>query len=240
MGPGSDEVEDIRQQIDESRENLGSAVGALAYKADVKNRGKEAIEDKKEAIMEKVDDLKSRLPAGGDGEGSMGETIKSKLPDGDAIKSKLPDGDAIKSKLPDADAIKSKLPGGVADAAGRIGDATPSKDDIKRKTQDVAGSASEHPVAVVAGAAAAGLVAGLALPKTDLEREKLAPAAHNVRAEVQGSVQEAVEQAKSAAQDVASNVAEAVKEKGQQQGGKVGDIAQKAADKTREQVQSDS
>jgi ElaB/YqjD/DUF883 family membrane-anchored ribosome-binding protein len=230
MGPGSDEVEDIRQQIEESRENLGSAVGALAYKADVKNRGKEAIEDKKEAIMEKVDDLKSRLPAGGDGEGSMGETIKSKLPD----------GDAIKSKLPDADAIKSKLPGGVADAAGRIGDATPSKDDIKRKTQDVAGSASEHPVAVVAGAAAAGLVAGLALPKTDLEREKLAPAAHNVRAEVQGSVQEAVEQAKSAAQDVASNVAEAVKEKGQQQGGKVGDIAQKAADKTREQVQSDS
>ena len=230
MGPGSDEVEDIRQQIEESRENLGSAVGALAYKADVKNRGKEAIEDKKEAIMEKVDDLKSRLPAGGDGEGSMGETIKSKLPD----------GDAIKSKLPDADAIKSKLPGGVADAAVRIGDATPSKDDIKRKTQDVAGSASEHPVAVVAGAAAAGLVAGLALPKTDLEREKLAPAAHNVRAEVQGSVQEAVEQAKSAAQDVASNVAEAVKEKGQQQGGKVGDIAQKAADKTREQVQSDS
>ena len=220
MGPGSDEVEDIRQQIDESRENLGSAVGALAYKADVKNRGKEAIEDKKEAIMEKVDDLKSRLPAGGDGEGSMGETIKS--------------------KLPDADAIKSKLPGGVADAAGRIGDATPSKDDVKRKAQDVAGSASEHPVAVVAGAAAAGLVAGLALPKTDLEREKLAPAAHNVRAEVQGSVQEAVEQAKSAAQDVASNVAEAVKEKGQQQGGKVGDIAQKAADKTREQVQSDS
>ena len=230
MGPGSDEVDEIRQQIDESRENLGSAVGALAYKADVKNRGKEAIEDKKEAVMEKVDDLKSKLPGAGDGEGSIGETIKSKLPD----------GDAIKSKLPDADAIKSKLPGGVADAAGRIGDATPSKDDIKRKAQDVAGSASEHPVAVVAGAAAAGLVAGLALPKTDLEREKLAPAAHNVRAEVQGSVQEAVEQAKSAAQDVASNVAEAVKEKGQQQGGKVGDIAQKAADKTREQVQSDS
>jgi len=32
MGPGSDEVDEIRQQIDESRENLGAAVGALAYK----------------------------------------------------------------------------------------------------------------------------------------------------------------------------------------------------------------
>jgi gas vesicle protein len=230
MGPGSDEVEDIRQQIEESRENLGNAVGALAYKADVKNRGKEAIEDKKEAIMEKVDDLKSKLPGTGDGAGSIGETIKSKLPD----------GDAIKSKLPDADAIKSKLPGGVGDSAGRIGDATPSKDAVKRRAQAAADGASEHPIAVVAGAAAAGLVAGLALPETDVEREKLGPAAQNARAEVQGRAQEAIEQAKSAAQDIAGSVADTVKEKGQEQGGKVGDIAEKAADKTREQVQPDS
>lgn len=67
MGSGSDEIDDIRQQIEESRENLGEAVGALAYKADVKNRGKEALEDKKEAIMEKVDELKSKVS--GDGEG---------------------------------------------------------------------------------------------------------------------------------------------------------------------------
>jgi ElaB/YqjD/DUF883 family membrane-anchored ribosome-binding protein len=229
MGPGSDEVDDIRQQIEESRENLGNALGALAYKADVKNRGKEAIDDKKEAIMEKVDDLKSKLPGTGEGEGSMGETIKSKLPD----------GDAIKSKVPDADAIKAKLPSGVSDAAGRIGDATPSKDDVKRKAQDVAGSASDHPVAVIAGAAAAGLVAGLALPETDLEREKVAPTAQNVRAEVQGRAQEAFEHAKSAAQDAVGSVADAVKQKGQEHGGSGGDIAEKVADKTREQVDPD-
>jgi ElaB/YqjD/DUF883 family membrane-anchored ribosome-binding protein len=229
MGPGSDEVDDIRQQIEESRENLGNAVGALAYKADVKNRGKEAIDDKKEAIMEKVDGLKSKLPGTGDGEGSMGETIKAKLPDGDAIKGKVPDGDAI----------KAKLPSGVGDAAGRIGDATPSKDDVKRKAQDVAGSASDHPVAVIAGAAAAGLVAGLALPETDLEREKVAPTAQNVRAEVQGRAQEAFEHAKSAVQDAVGSVADAVKQQGQEHGGTGGDIAEKVADKTREQVNPD-
>ena len=81
MGSGSDEVEEIRQEIDETRENLGSAVGALAYKADVKNRGKEALEDKKEVVMEKVDELKQKVPGvgangGGDDGPGMGEKVK--------------------------------------------------------------------------------------------------------------------------------------------------------------------
>ncbi|MGH2943924.1 MAG: DUF3618 domain-containing protein, partial [Solirubrobacteraceae bacterium] len=69
MGPEPDQVADIRRQIDESRRHLGSAVGALAYKADIKNRGKEALHDKKEQLMEKVDELKARLPGNSDGEG---------------------------------------------------------------------------------------------------------------------------------------------------------------------------
>ncbi len=82
MGLRSDEVDEIRRQIAESRENLGAAVGALAYKADIKNRGKEALEDKKEAVMEKVDELKDKLPGGdGDGAGGIGDAIKDKLPD---------------------------------------------------------------------------------------------------------------------------------------------------------------
>jgi len=114
MGPGSDEVEDIRRQIDESREHLGESVGALAYKADLKNRGKEAIDDKKEAIMEKVDALKSKVT----GDGGVGETVKSKLPDGDAVKAKLPSGEDVSEKVV---TLKSKLPDGVGDAAARIG-----------------------------------------------------------------------------------------------------------------------
>lgn len=225
MGPGSDEIADIRQQIDESRENLGSAVGALAYKADVKNRGKEALSAKKEELMEKVDELKSKV-TGGDGEGGVGDALKAKLPDGEALKAKLPDGDAIKSKIPD----------GVGDAAARIGDAAPSKEDVKQKAQAAAGVAHAHPIAVTAGAAAAGLVAGLALPETDLEREKLGPTAQKVRAEVQGRVQETVEQLKHGVQDAAGSVADAVKHKGQEHGGTVGEIAENAADKAREKV----
>jgi ElaB/YqjD/DUF883 family membrane-anchored ribosome-binding protein len=227
MGSGTDEVDDIRRQIDESRENLGEAVGALAYKADIKNRGREALEDKKEAIMEKVDTLKSKVS--GEGEGAMGDTLKSKLPDADAVKSKLPSGEDVSQKV---DALRSKLPDGVAGATGRIGDAAPSKEDIKAKAQDAAGVAHDHPIAVAAGAAAAGLAVGLALPETELEREKLAPTAQKVREQVQARAQELVEQVKEGAKDAVDSTADAVRQAGQQQGGKVAEIAEKAADTT--------
>ncbi len=229
MGSGSDEVDELRQQIDESRENLGASVGALAYKADVKNRGQEAISDKKEAVMEKVDELKSKVSGDGNG-GGIGATMKDKLPDGESIKSKLPDGEAM----------KAKVPGSVGDAAGRIGEAAPSKEDVKQKAQAAADTAKDNPIAVVAGAAAAGLAAGLALPETEIERQKVGPVAQDARQQVESKVKETVQQAKSSAQDAAQTAASAVKEKGQQQGGKVGEVAEKAADKTHEKVSPDS
>ena len=215
MGSGSDEVDEIRKQIDESRENLGHAVGGLAYKADVKNRGKEVVADKKEAVMEKVDELKAKLPSGDDTEGGLGDKVKAKLPSGDELKAKLPDGEALKAKLPDG---------------------APSKDDVKDKAHGIAKTAGEHPVAVAGGAAVAGLAAGLALPETKIEREKLKPHAQEARAEVTGRVQDTVEQVKSGVQDAAGSVADAVKEQGQEHGGKIGEVAEKAADKTQEQV----
>ena len=225
MGPGSDEVEQIRQEIDETRENLGEAVGALAYKADVKNRGREVVEDKKEMVMEKVDELKGKV-TGDEGEPGIAGKAKDKLPDRDALKDKLPSGEGV----------KEKMPSGVGDAASTIGDKTPSKEDVKEKASGIAAKAGEHPAAVAGGAAVAGLAAGLALPETDLEREKLKPHAQEARQQAQSKAQETIEQVKSGAQDAAGSVADAVKQQGQQQGGKAGEMAEKAADKTQEKV----
>jgi hypothetical protein len=225
MGSGSDEVDELRKEIDETRENLGNAVGGLAYKADIKNRGKEVVDEKKETIMEKVDDLKAKLP-GGDGDDAQGGL-------GDKVKSKLPSGEDVSGKV---DALKSKVPDGVGDAAGKIGDKTPSKDDVKEKAHGAAETAKEHPIAIAGGAAVAGLAAGLALPETQLEREKLKPHAQQARAEATERVQETVQQVKSGVQDAAGSVTDAVKEQAQQQDGKVGEMAEKAADKAQEQV----
>jgi gas vesicle protein len=225
MGSGSDEVDELRKEIDETRENLGNAVGGLAYKADIKNRGKEVVDEKKETIMEKVDDLKAKLP-GGDGDDAQGGL-------GDKVKSKLPSGEDVSGKV---DAMKSKVPDGVGDAAGKIGDKTPSKDDVKEKAHGAAETAKEHPIAIAGGAAVAGLAAGLALPETQLEREKLKPHAQQARAEATERVQETVQQVKSGVQDAAGSVTDAVKEQAQQQDGKVGEMAEKAADKAQEQV----
>jgi hypothetical protein len=220
MGSRSDEVEDIRAQIDETRENLGESVGALAYKADVKNRGKEVIEDKKEVVMEKVDELKQKLPGvgdngGGDGGPGMGEKVKDKLPDPSALKDKLPDGEAIKDKLPDG---------------------APSAEDVKAKAQDAAQTAKDHPIALAAGAAAVGLAAGLAVPETDMEREKLAPHAQQARQQVEGKVKDTVAQVKSGAQDAAGSVADAVKDQARQHDGKAAELAESAADKSKEKL----
>ena len=233
MGPGPDEVDEIRQQIDESRENLGQAVGGLAYKADIKNRGRELIGDKKEAIMEKVGEVKSKVTGGDSDEGGFGDKVKSKLPSGDDVSGKM---DELKSKLPDKEELKSKLPDGVSDAKHRIGEATPSKEEVKEKAQGAAGALGEHPVAVAGGAAVAGLAAGLALPETEIERQKLKPHAQQARADVTDKVQDTVGQVKEGVQDAAGSVAGAVKEQGRQHGGKVGEMAEKAADKTQEKV----
>ena len=218
MGSRSDEVEDIRAEIDQTREQLGESVGALAYKADVKTRGKEAIDDKKEVVMEKVDELKQKVPGiGGDGDGGVegGPGLGAK------VKDKLPDAGAMKDKLPDAQAMKDKLPDGA-----------PSKEDVKAKAQDAAQAAKDNPIAVAAGAAAAGLAAGLALAETDLEREKVAPHAQQARQQVQGAVKEKVDQAKAGVKDAVDSTADAVREQARQHGGRAAELAENAADTT--------
>ena len=216
MGSGSDEeLDELRRQIDETRESLGQAVGGLAYKADVKSRGKEVLDEKKEQVMQKVDKLKAKLPPGDDAEGGLGDTVKAKLPSGEELKAKLPDGEQIKNALPDG---------------------APSPQDVKDTAHGLAQTAAEHPAAVAGGAAVAGLLAGLALPETQLERDKLKPNAQQARADVTERVQDTVQQLKSGVQDAAGSVADTVKQKGQHHGGKIGEITETTVNKTQEHV----
>jgi hypothetical protein len=53
----SNDPEEIRQEIDATREELGDTVAALAAKADVKAQAKQKVEDTKAAVTGKKDDL---------------------------------------------------------------------------------------------------------------------------------------------------------------------------------------
>jgi ElaB/YqjD/DUF883 family membrane-anchored ribosome-binding protein len=53
----SDDPEQIREEIEATRQELGDTVAALAQKADVKAQAKQKIEDAKASVSEKKDEL---------------------------------------------------------------------------------------------------------------------------------------------------------------------------------------
>jgi gas vesicle protein len=148
----------IRQDIEQTREQMGETIGAIGYKADVKSRAKESVTDK-------------------------------------------------------TDAIKSKV-GGVM---GRANDATPSTGDVSRGAQQAVSVAQENPLGLAIGAVAAGFIAGMLIPSTRVEDEKIGPMADQVKEQVKETGQEALDRGKQVASEVAQTAQETAKESGQQQ-----------------------
>src|SRR5215211_5507411 len=69
----------------------------------------------------------------------------------------------------------------VAGTTSRAGDATPSRGEVKQQSRRVAGMARENPLGLAIGAAAIGFLAGLAVPSTRVEDERLGPVADQVK-----------------------------------------------------------
>lgn len=55
------EPSQIRQEIEETRAEMGDTVDALAYKADVKGRVKDSISDKRDRLVEQIQGTKGRV-----------------------------------------------------------------------------------------------------------------------------------------------------------------------------------
>jgi gas vesicle protein len=150
--------EAIRQDIEQTREQMGETIGAIGYKTDVKSRAKESVTDK-------------------------------------------------------TDAIKSKV-GGVM---GKANDATPSTGDMKQGAQQAVSVAQENPLGLAIGAVAAGFIAGMLIPSTRVEDEKMGAMSDQVIDQVKETASEAVDRGKQVASDVAQTAQETAKESGQQQ-----------------------
>jgi hypothetical protein len=103
----------------------------------------------------------------------------------------------------------------VGDTASRVGDATPSGDQVRQRARRAAGIAKENPLGLAIGAVAVGFLAGLVVPSTRAEDERLGPVADQVKDKVKETGQEALERGKEVAREAASSTAEAAREHGQ-------------------------
>jgi gas vesicle protein len=165
------EPSQIREEIEETRAEMGDTVDALAYKTDVKTRVKESISDKRERLISQV----------------QGTTHK-------------------------------------------VGDATPDGQQVKEGAQQAVGIAQENPLGLAIGGIAAGFLAGMMLPSTRMEDEKVGPIADQVKETAVETGQEALERGREVASQVAEQAVEGAKEVGEH----AKDVGQQAMETAKE------
>jgi hypothetical protein len=128
----------------------------------------------------------------------------------------------VKAKVSDT-ATRAKE--AVTGATDRAGEATPSRGEVTQQAKRAAGIARENPLGLAIGAAAVGFLAGLVVPSTRVEDEKLGPVADQVKDKVKETGQEALDRGKQVAQEVATSAADTAKHKSQEHGQELADSA---------------
>jgi hypothetical protein len=161
---------EIREEIEQTRGEMGETIEALGHKADVKTRAKENIAGKRDRVRERI-----------------------------------------------------------TGASSRVGDATPDAEQVKQGAKRAAGVAQENPIGLALGSVAVGFIAGMLLPSTRVEDEKIGPMADEVKERVKETGQEALERGKEVAQDAAQSAKETAQKHGRQQAQDLRDSAQQKA-----------
>jgi Protein of unknown function (DUF3618) len=189
----------IRREIEQTRAEMSETVDALSYKADVKSRAKESLQDKRDSAKESV----------------MGAT------------------QTVKEKLVGA---KDSVSDTAGSATSRVGDATPDREQVKRQARQAKGVAQENPLGLAIGSIAVGFIAGMLVPSTRVEDEKLGELSDQVIDKAKQTGQEALEHGKQVAQETAQSAQETLKDSAQQHGQEVKQTAQENAEETRQQA----
>ena len=156
MAQRSDE---LKHEIEQTREQMGETADALAYKVDVPTRTKEWVGDKKDAVVS-----------------------------------------------------------AVTGASSKVGDITPDGQEVTYRVGRMKRLAERNPLGLAMGGAAAGLIAGLLLPSTRMEDERMGAMADDVKSSAAEAGREALDRGKHVAEDVGSAALDAAKETGREEG----------------------
>ena len=114
----------------------------------------------------------------------------------------------------------------VDDVRSKISGATPDSGEVKDGARRAAGVAQENPLGLAVGAAAVGFIAGMLIPSTRVEDERIGPMADDVKAKVKDTGQEALERGKEVAQETAQKAKETAQESGREHASELRDSAQ--------------
>jgi ElaB/YqjD/DUF883 family membrane-anchored ribosome-binding protein len=112
---------------------------------------------------------------------------------------------------------KEAVSGRVESVKSTISGATPDSGDVKQGAHRAKGMAQENPLGLAIGAAAVGFVAGMMVPSTRMEDERIGPMADQLKEKAMETGQEAVERGKEVAQQAADSARETAQEAGREQ-----------------------
>lgn len=163
-----------------------------------------------EAIRQEIEQTRER----------MGDTVEALGHKAD-VKSRAKEN--ISGKV---ETVKGRL--GMA--SDRVSDATPDSEQVKQGAREAAGVAQENPLGLAIGGVAVGFLAGLLIPETSKEHEKLGPAADQAKAQVAETGREALERGKSVAQSAVRSAAETAEREGREQSQELGQSAKENID----------
>jgi Protein of unknown function (DUF3618) len=171
----------IRQEIEQTRSELGDTMEAIGYKTDVGARAEDYVSEKKEAVV-----------------GAVQETVHGAK-------------DAIVS-------AKDAVVGKSDDTASRVGEALPSRQQVASTARKGVGIAKSNPLGLAIGAASLGFLAGMLIPSTRVEDEKLGTVADNVKEQAKETGQEALERTRTVAQEALHSATETARDRGRAEG----------------------
>jgi ElaB/YqjD/DUF883 family membrane-anchored ribosome-binding protein len=146
--------------------------------------------------------------------------------------------DALAYKADVKTRAKESVTGKVDDLKARVTGATPSTGEVKQGARRAAGMAQENPIGLALGSVAVGFVAGMLIPSTRVEDEKIGPMADQVKERAAETGQQALEHGKEVASDVAESAKETVQDSGREHAEQAKEEVKQSARQTREDVGS--
>jgi hypothetical protein len=120
------------------------------------------------------------------------------------------------------DSVKAR----VGMAGEKAGEATPGSEDVRRVARRGATIAQENPIGLALGGVAVGFLAGIALPSTRVEDEKLGAVSTEVKQQIKQTGEEALQHGKEVASDTVQTAAETARESARDHAEQLGQSAQ--------------